>query len=543
MYLERFKSKRFSLIAAMGLALGGCMSNPMVPQQTAQQNMALQKLYAERLKAAGIPVHLQQQAQKEANVQKKPETVLKGYAKDFEPVHKLMQKGNLDLALAFYEHDKDKLEELKRVLGKEPEKLDPESNRLKMLYQVEYGTLALSNNSLEEAQKSYRKARDILGIREDEGKITSSLKEGASGLFSFVSGNEELKPYEMPGYESVLMLNHLALSYLLDGSEKAYNVSRMAIDWQNLQKKSFEKRIKEAHKKAQEKKSSAGSKAGALGKAEEEFSRAYSYYDAEASKVASAYVNPFGYYMSGVVMELDAYSDPSSLDDAKRAFENASKLNPDSKLLKEAAQAMKKALDKGVDKKKRVVHVVVGEGFAPYVRVMVRKFAVDKNIVTLQMPILTPVDSKVAKVQIEDKSGHTLAVLDTVTDIQAIAMRHQKDSKPALTLRLFMQMLGSGLRDSVMSKLGGFGRMLGQAYEDKVATPDARSWLTLPRTLRAARLELPRKDVSLYLVTLDKNGKVLSRQPIELGHDNQFVYARAVDNHLWVHKAKKIWSN
>ncbi len=78
-----------------------------------------------------------------------------------------------------------------------------------------------------------------------------------------------------------------------------------------------------------------------------------------AKKVASAYVNPFGDYLNGAILEIDSYEDPGQRSSARIAYEKARKLHPNCKVLSKAIKDMNRA------PKGRVVHVFMADGFAP----------------------------------------------------------------------------------------------------------------------------------------------------------------------------------
>ncbi len=87
--------------------------------------------------------------------------------------------------------------------------------------------------------------------------------------------------------------------------------------------------------------------------------------------------------MAGIVQEFDSYEDKSLRDNARISYKKALELNPQSKAIKAAHSAMKKRPRKG----RRLVHVVIADGFAPEKRTV----QFDYNVSGVALPVKIPV--------------------------------------------------------------------------------------------------------------------------------------------------------
>lgn len=465
-----------------------------------------------------------------------------GYSKYYLPIKKELAKGNTKGVEKVY------LDKEKKVRESAKTEFDFIQN-MGLLHWWERGTTAIDLGEEEQAVKFLDYSERLLQERQRESKIGGWFKTALNFGAETLSGNEELQPYSGEGYERVLMLNYKSIAYLLQGNRRAYNVTRRAIDWQNREKKQFEEQQREMKKELEEKKSSQEqSKDQASNKsATKNIMSRYAELRAKAKDVPSAYVNPFGYYVAGMIQEYESYDDWSLRDNARISYNKALKLNPKSKVLKKAVKDMKSAAPSG----SRLVHVVVADGYVPEKKVltyrMVSKSRGSGNIVIpIKLPIYMPAESRVSRIEVRTTGGKRLATLSPVADVEALCMRHQKDMEPLLEMRAMLAMTKSV---GIHGLLAGVGQSIGVSNMDTVAqkidetaAPDMRAWMSLPSTIQATRLRL-RKGVSkLKIVTYDKRGRVLASKKVSINpNSHDFVYARSMGKTLIPHSAKKMW--
>ncbi len=505
--------------------------------------------------------------------------VYKGYSEDFQPIKRLIYAGKLDVAINHYENgannaaskhsadqngkvDLDAQEDtnataekpLDSKSGEELSFIGMDGSDLKTLNNMELGALKLEANRTDESLEHLEISLKELKMSESAGYVSSGLKTGVLFAMETISGNEELQPYEPSGYEKVMLLNYKAIAYLLNGQDEAFNVARRATDWQNREREEFNKRLEEEKKQLAEEEKKVNDQAASseqeggfsgMGEIKEGLAGEYGKYDKIADRVASAYVNPFADYLRGAVMEYKAQADSSKLDDAKRAYEAASKLNPNNVMLRQAAEEMDQ-LNKSRENigDGNLLHIVVADGFSPDKKVLSGTVPLPNAIVTLQLPLVEPVANQVKAVKLLDDSDQVLAEMETVADMEAMSLRHQKDSEPGLYLRATLAVARSYLEQQALSNLFGQVGLLVGAVRDQFSHPDTRSWASLPARLFATRLRVPVGTQNIKIATYDNEGRQLAAKELVInptGHN--FVYARSTDETLRAHASKNLWVN
>jgi len=449
-----------------------------------------------------------------------------GYSKEFQTVKSMMASGDLKGIDKFFTDREAEILKNNQTKWQAMEDIG-------LLRWMERGTLYLDDGSLDKSIKSFDNAETLLNVRKESSKVSDFFGSITSFTAETVSGNEEFQEYPGVGYEKVLMLNYKSISFLLDGRRKAYNVSRRAIDWQNMEKAKFRDEIEAIKKEKKEKNAGAANK-------NDDWNKKYKALDKIANKVPSAFVNPFGYYVTGMIQEFESKKDPSLKDNARIAYQKALDLNPKSKVLKQAVKEMK---SKKNYRNKRLLHLVVGDGFVPEKKMLIYNIpASNGGVVPVKLPIYEPVASKVARIELQTTGGKRLAKLSLVADIEAICLRHQKDSEAFRSLKMILATIRATGVTAVTSQFGSLGNKLGASVND-TAAPDMRSWMSLPARLQAARLYVSKNTKKLKIVSFDSRGRRLASKTINLSSQSDaFIYARSIDKQLYVQSSKKLWT-
>ena len=403
------------------------------------------------------------------------------------------------------------------------------------LMALEQGVLYMNIGDVESAEERFAAAEEALIQREED---SSKVGDFFSSMFSVVgeaiAGSGELDSYSPEPFEELLMLNFKSLTHLLQGQRKAYNVARRAADRQNEQREEFFEELKDSGNQQKEfERRRQRNDGNDLFVVEGWLQEIVGRYSNVAERVPSAYVNPLGFYVVGMINEIESYADPSLRDNARIAYGKALELNPQSPVLKEAVQAMAQRFARDDHK---VVHVLAGVGLAPEKRVATYGFLADKEygtILPLKFPIYEPTADRVARIEVRDITGRRLyGELSSVADIEAIALRYQKDRLPIETVRFILGLYPRLMERSIWSGLGQLGEKIA-AYRDASINPDMRSWSTLPGHVSALRLVVPEGTSQLQVITYDRAGTRLASQRVTLDQvAHSFVYARAINNGL-----------
>jgi len=319
-----------------------------------------------------------------------------GYSKEFVPLKQLLLQNRREALLLQYQ-DKEQ-----RV--RESCKGDKECHvtTLGFLGAVEKGTVVIDLGKFDLAVESFTTAERFLQLSENESKTTEQTKKGMSFLVETLTGNEEIAPYYGEGFERVLMLNYKTIAYMLQGEPEAYNVARRAMDWQTMEQRRFDAKLGDAKKEL------AGQNDGSS--FSQQVDTAYSQGGPRASTVASAYVNPFGHYMAGVIQEFESHEDPSLLSNASISYRKALELNPSSPVIRQAVQDVEAR--KEAPRQERVLNVIVNDGFVPEKMVLtyqVRLPGASVCQVPIKLPYYRTVPTKVKRIVIETTDGKKLA--------------------------------------------------------------------------------------------------------------------------------------
>ena len=457
-----------------------------------------------------------------------PVSYYAGYSKKYLPYRDKLAAGDSDAVLKLMEKEENKI--LKG--SQNDEKL---ASKLRLVGLMERASLSLQLGKPDKTLHYCQLGQDLIEDRESESYLKGGLASmGHVGLDFFGAG--EFSRYSAPGYEKIMFLDLASMAYLLKGDDRAFNIARLAIEWQDDEKEKFttelEKKTEDSTPKkkthsAEQKKNSKR----LLSVLHQEFSQ----YDNAALSVPNAFVNPFGDYITGMVNEFKSVKLKSLVSNAHIAYKQALKLNPNSKVLQQAVKDTK--AKKHAD---HLIHVVALDGFVPEKKVF--SIPVNKNI-DVELPTFNPIVSKVAKIKVLTSGGKILATLSPVADIEALALRHQKDSLPYIQA----MMLTSVIRDTAMvvaadSLMGGLGGLV-RSVTDSAQEPDTTCWMTLPATVMAARIYAPKGLKSLKVRSYNSQNKMIAEKTVKLSKgDQHFVLVRTINETMYAYPSKKIWS-
>lgn len=447
-------------------------------------------------------------------------------------------------------------------------------DKVGLLGYMERGSMALTLGNNDNCLDFIGKGEEILEERTRESISKENLAKVGSVATEIVGFGDQGR-YFGNGFERVMMLNLKSMAYLLNGDLRAYNVARLAITWQDEEKDKFQNIIDENLKQQAEEDSKqdnkdtattdapqAGQKSGIASQTplfraiQKEFAK----YDAKALTVPSAYVNPFGDYLAGVIQEFRSMKDPSLKSNALISYQKALTLNPNSDVIKTAVAALggtspaaveesskaknAKAVRKEASPKTEgLLHVIALDGLVPEKKTLPLSVGAPQSSITIKVPVYDNVPNRVASIKITTPTGTSLGELTTVADMEALCFRHQKDSTPLM----YTAIMASGFRDILLQqglkKLGALGQVVGKKVNEQL-NPDTRSWMSLPSSVKAARILPPVGLKEIAISVYDNQGKLVSSRTVQLnGTSNNFVIIRSVDKALYVNVSKPIALN
>lgn len=464
-------------------------------------------------------------------------TYYAGYSAAFQPYKNSLIAGKLDDVL----QKMSKEEEALRATTDSDEEF---ANKMGLLGLLERTSLSMQAGDIQQSIHYSQMAEGILEDRENESYFSTGIAS-IGAMFTEVAGAGEYGRYDAVGFEKVLLLNMKAMDYLLQGDVRAFNVARLGIQWQADEKDKFDKQIDEIEKentdqnnrkKRTSNKTSVQDKASVFTAISKEFSK----YDTQALKVSSAFVNPFGDFLAGTVNEFKSVKTKSLLSNAHISYKQALKLNPKSKVLQLAVKDTKSKRSAN-----NLIQVIAFDGFAPEKQVL--KFGVSVPSLSaplnVELPIYTPINSKVKKIQVTTTSGKVLTTLSPIANITALAFRHQKDMLPTVQSLI----VSSTLRDALIKEAGnhymnGLGSLIGSVI-DSTMEPNTSSWMSLPSEILGGRFHSSKGLKKVKIVSYDAKGKQLSQKLVNLSDgDRHLIFVRSIDKTLAVYPSQKIWT-
>lgn len=420
---------------------------------------------------------------------------------------------------------------------------------------AEIGTLHLDAGAVEAARTSFDSAGGAIaqaaGQKEKSG-IGGAMRS-LGRVAASAAGNAELGAYDPPDYERVLQLNYLSLTYLLLGDDKAFNVSKRASERQRdafeslndkatrLQdeaREKFEAERAEAKKKlaeATENPDQAGQSTGVSG----QLAKAYGTGETcKAPNLPSAYINPLGFFLNGVVYEVSSAQYPEDVETARIAYQKAFALAPRSATLDQAVRE----LNSDKIRPGRLLHVIVGEGAAPTRQAIQTQLTIGTTTAPITIPRLTCYPSAVASIEVRTTDGKRLAVLDPMADIEGMMLQRQKDREPLTAAAVVTNVMRSAMETRAAQNNAVLG-ILAAAKQSAFDRPDMRSWSSLPARMHVARVYAPKEATEVDIVSLDAKGAKIASNRVALDTKSKqnVIYARASDGDINAAPVAKLW--
>ncbi len=395
----------------------------------------------------------------------------------------------------------------------------------------------------------------LLGLAE-RGVVSLTAEDHACAA-AFLTAADRLNEAEiatrrrtLEGYERVMLRNLRAVAYLLDGDERARNVTQAARDLQAAERARYDAEIEDAWRRAR-----SGSGARAVTGRNSVFQQVQQAFEDNpntrgdaliAARVTTPYVNPLADYLSAVVSEIEASKGVGRRDEwdlAANAWTNAAQLAPASRFLADAAddaRARARATAASNDDTK-LVHVLVGIGAAPYKHVATIAVPADKvNTFPVMIPVMKPAPSALSGGRVA--AGEIEARLELVSDVEGMAIRHNQDERPAQLLSAVARGFGVySARRACYEAVEEYGPLAQFAASaacgvtaQSALTPRTDSWMALPKGYYAARLVVPAATEAVTVSMLDARRRVArsARFPL-LPTDTTFIYVSAKDHALY----------
>jgi uncharacterized protein len=391
----------------------------------------------------------------------------------------------------------------------------------RLLYLLEGGTILHCQGDGEKSNQVFTQAGDV--IRAYQEKAVISLSQGAAQLGSLLV-NEKTLPYQGEPYERVQVNTLKAMNYLC---------LRQVEDARVEIRRSFavQEKNREIHQKEIASLEEAAARQGIA--SEPLMQEVDPYYQADqkyAAGVANPYEDPFAYYLSAIVYEVNGEYNDAFID-----LKNVQRLQPgvpcvENDLMRTAKLAgMPDALrewkqtlrrePRFVDPKQEGELLLLFEcGMAPRkTQIKITLPIPYVGLVSVAFPKYQQVPGRVRSAALYNESRSLLASSAVLTDVNAIAFRSLHDQMPILVLKQAIRAAAKGaMAKTAGDQAGWAGLIAASAYNVISEQADLRSWLTLPQSYQVARVPLTQGNRHLVLSLGDGTGQALQEQSFSL---------------------------
>ncbi|MBN1553064.1 hypothetical protein JW979_16430 [bacterium] len=364
----------------------------------------------------------------------------------------------------------------------------------KVLYLVERARIAQIAEDYETSRSDLETVIDIMKQRE-QAAVVSGRKVGAQAASLLT--NENAIPYELAGFEKIMVYNTQALNFLFLRQIEAAGVEvRRANSEQNEALRRHEQEIEEARQDAEEKKLD-------LSKYSDKVDDAYHVMDDIAGRVKNSFQNAYTFYVSGIIYELlgmdnDAYIDYKKALEiySDNTFLQADVLRLASKLhmssdLQIFTQRFGKPDRSGNSPDKGDLVILFENGFVPQKQEIKISLPTENGWIAVAFPIydISWYAPKSVKVYID---SNFKATTELICDVRALAVKSLKEKAPALALRQALRITAKAvLQKQASDKMGFLGCMATSIYNIASESADLRGWYTLPNDAQIFRTSIP----------------------------------------------------
>lgn len=396
----------------------------------------------------------------------------------------------------------------------------------------ELGLMNFDNGGYGDALRHFNVAVEAAGRRE------GFLRRTGGNVIGFVTGRGDFGPYRQRDFEHILQLNFLALNFLIQGDRRSYNVARRSALVQRELHNAFAEKIAETQTTLNREQS--GQNGGLLRAITGALAPEFDPFVPIAQRVPHAYVNPFGPYVSAVVLEIASLEQPGVRGNARAAYEEAAALAAQPGVAAAAARAMDTPATPG----QRVVHVIVAESFSPSRQLLRYGLAWNNSVVPLRLGKYTPETTRISGIEAVLPGAARPTTLDPISDIEALVMRDQQERRGFTIAEM---LLSGAWGNEVNRQTRDLSQTLSQASFGAVnlsfeSIPDMRSWSSLPRRIHVARMVAPAGTTEMTL-RIRGGGRVMHTQVVRLQPDEQqsIIYGRITDDALRIDQSRRLW--
>ncbi len=377
-------------------------------------------------------------------------------------------------------------------------KLNPYKQGLNsQLYWLERGRVnqTLRNHHLSKAD--FEAAIASFKKEEEKAKytVTGALAQTGSLVVS-----DKVIPYSAEPYERIFVYHYQALNYLLSREvEKAAVEVRRALFEQRQQELRYEEELLKAQNEIATK---GGDYINSVN-IEQALRSAYAEMDQVAHLVNSSFVNPYLYYLAGLVQEIEG-----DYSNAYVSYRKAVQSAPGNHTVQDAVMELAYEVDRGELRKyeNRFKRKYIGplkesegelivlfeQGFVPMKEEVIIPFPTGYGITTLAFPVYNDREIRPIPLKIYDVDRKLVGKTDTVCNVQAMAYKALREKMAITVVRSLLRVAGKvALQYQASKEMGALGEFISSIWNIVSEHADTRSWATLPANVQVFRTRMP----------------------------------------------------
>ncbi len=385
-----------------------------------------------------------------------------------------------------------------------------------LIFKLEEGTVTRGNANVKKSVEALEAAHKKITAFEKQ----ASVKIGEE-IMAFAT-NPNAVDYKGYNYDKIMMSVYLGMGYMeLKDFDNARVQFKRLENYQKNAVKANQARIDREEKAIKANKNSKNSNAVVNFMAKTpQFQKFYGsdVFTAKAGQQAkSLYVNPFAYWISGVYF-LNKAEDTADKERAQDMFRIGNELlGGKSKVFAEDFQRCENVLSgKPVE---NITYVVYETGCAPLrnqFKLDLPLFLINKSLphVSMNFPYLERQDSY--KADLDINAGGKKYNTETIVDMDSIIRREFNDELPRVVTKMVVSAATKATVQYVAAQAAGdYGIFVNIAFSIfQVSTnyADLRTWTTLPKQIKVARVVTPADGV----ITIDGQQIKVSQQPVNI---------------------------
>ena len=412
----------------------------------------------------------------------------------------------------------------------------------KLCYMMELGMISHAKGDFKKSIKDFE--RVFAEFRYHDEKAVVSATDISSQTGSLLI-NEKSNPYKGAAYERIMAHVVQTLNYLFTGDlEGAFVENRATLEALDVLEKRYEEELEAAEEAARKKGvSSKGVQSKVQGH--------YRDLRAVGDRIASLYHNPFAYYLSSVIFDLEGEPNDAYID-----LKRAHALWPDSRTIQQDLCRFARLSGFEDDYREWMerfgftglpggpgsgeVIVIFEDGFIPPKEQVKIGLPIPRvGVVELAFPTYTRAAmSPRGSATLYDGSGHLLGGTEMIVDIEAMAVRDLLDQVSVLVLKQAIRATIKGVTTHQAMKEGGpLAGLAANVFTAVTEQADLRSWLTLPANIQVAKLYLdPGRHALKLVVRHGRGGRTERVVDLDVrASGKRFINVRSLGGSVVVH--------